>query len=253
MLIDYHTHPLAHGNGSYALEHLVPFLAKAREEGISELGFSDHDLYLPEIDFTVRQQLGMLYPDIRLRVGLEVDYFPEQENNIRQKLSQYHFDYVIGSVHDLGDWAFDVEEFIHRYQEWDLDDLYRVYYGTVHQAVRSGLFQVIGHLDLIKVFGYRPGKEMWQWIDPVLKSIQQRELTIEVNSAGLFKPVAEVYPEEKIIARCFALNIPVTIGSDAHEAVDVGRHCQEMKAMVQKIGYRQLAGFQGGQRIMVPI
>ncbi|WP_227767166.1 histidinol-phosphatase HisJ family protein [Zhaonella formicivorans] len=253
MLVDLHTHPVAHGSGSYELEHLIAFLTKAREKGIGVIGFSDHDRYLERINFDIKNQLNSYYPELQVRIGLEVDYFPEKELKLRQLLGQYQFDYVIGSVHNIADWPFDVPDYIHRYQDWDVDELHRVYFETLTKAAQSGLFQIVGHLDLIKIFNFRPKQDIMGWVEPVLRAIKQSDLTVEINSAGLHKPVAEVYPEERIIARCFELNIPVTISSDAHEASHVGRYGAEIASLLKKIGYNQIAVYTAQQRKMLPL
>ena len=90
-------------------------------------------------------------------------------------------------------------------------------------------------------------------VEPVLRTIKAHDLTVEVNSAGLYKPVGEIYPEERIIARCFELNIPVTLGSDAHEADDVGRFNKETQNLLKKIGYKEVATYHQLRRIMLPL
>lgn len=253
MLVDFHTHPIAHGTGDYSMDNLLPFLEKARKEGIAVLGFSDHDRYLDQIDFHKKEKLNSLFDDLEVRFGLEVDYFPDKEQEIKKMLSQYSFDFVIGSVHYIGDWPFDVAEFIDKYQEWDVDELYATYFSILKKAAQSGLFQIMGHIDLIKIFGFRPQGDILQWVDPVLKTIKENDLTVEVNSAGLFKPVKEIYPSEKILKRCFESNIPLTISSDAHEAAHVGRNCHETKSLLKKIGYTQIASFKDRKREMLPL
>lgn len=253
MLVDFHTHPIAHGSGSYTMDNLLAFMEKAKKEGIAVLGFSDHDRYLERIDFQLRDKLNGLFDDLEVRFGLEVDYFPDKEQQINDMVSQYPFDYVIGSVHYIGDWPFDVAAYIDRYQDWDVDDLYCTYFSILKKAAQAGLFQILGHLDIIKIFGFRPRGDIMQWVDPLLKAVKENDLTVEVNSAGLYKPVQELYPSEKLLVRCFELNIPVTISSDAHEADHVGRNCHQTQSLLKKIGYNQIASFKAKKREMLPL
>lgn len=253
MSVDLHTHPVAHGAGCYKEEFLRQFMHKAKEEGISHLGFTDHDCYLDLIDFKMGEKLNQSNPDVQIYIGLEVDYFPEKEHEIKKRLIEYPLDYVIGSVHSIGDWDFDVLEQKFRYKEWDIDHLYETYFQLIAQAARSNLFQIIGHLDLIKIFNYRPKQDIFKWVEPCLRVIQAHDLTVEVNTAGLYKPVGEIYPEERIIKRCFELNIPLTISSDAHEAEQVGRYNREIRELLRKIGYKEVATFQRLCRRMIPL
>lgn len=241
MCVDMHTHPLAHGTGSYKEEFLREFLHKAKEEGIKHLGFTDHNYYLDSIDFTMVDKLNSLNSGVHVYMGLEVDYFPEKEHEIRETIIKLPLDYVIGSVHSIGDWDFDILEQKSRYAEWDIDMLYQTYFDLIAKAASSKIFQIIGHMDLIKIFNYRPTENILTWVEPVLRIIKECDLTVEINTAGLHKPVGEIYPEEKIIARCFELNIPITISSDAHEAAHVGRSNAEVKKLLKKIGYREVA------------
>ena len=253
MSVDLHTHPIAHGTGSYKKEFLLGFVHKAKEKGIQHLGFTDHDRYLELIDFTVGEKLKEDNAGVQIYLGLEVDYSPEKEHEIKERLIKYPLDYVIGSVHRIGDWACDIPEQKDRYAEWDVDQLYDSYFQLLMQAASSDLFQIIGHLDLIKIFNYRPKRDIFHWVEPCLRVIQEHDLTVEVNAAGLYKPVGEIYPEERIIKRCFELNIPVTISSDAHEAKQVGRINKDLQELLKKIGYKEVAVFKGQTRRMLPL
>lgn len=253
MLVDLHTHPLGHGSRSYTMDNLLAFMEKARKEGIAVIGFADHDRYLEQVDFKMRDKLNGLFDDLEVRFGVEIDYFPDKERQIKDLISRFPFDYVIGSVHYIGDWPFDVAKYIERYNNWDIDELYGAYFSILKKAAQSGLFQILGHLDIIKIFGYRPKGDIFRWVDPLLKAVKDNDLTVEVNSAGLFKPVQEIYPAEKILVRCFDYNIPLTISSDAHEADHVGRSCHQSQKLLKRIGYNQIASFKNKKREMLPL
>ena len=113
MLQDYHVHALAHGEYQYTYEWLKQFLITARERQIFELGFAEHDEFVSQIDTSVLKRLQEEFPDIKLRLGLEVDYIPGREDYIQQLEQSCDFDYIIGSVHFIDGWGFDHPDFRH--------------------------------------------------------------------------------------------------------------------------------------------
>lgn len=251
MLVDYHVHPLGHADRDYTVEQLVKFAEQARLRNIADLGLADHDLYLSRLDFSAVDEARRLCPDINIRLGLEVDYYPGQESIISNKLKSLPLDYCIGSVHSLDAWVFDDPREMDGYRHWDIDELYGAYYRTLDRAAACGLFDIIGHLDVIKVFGYRPSSDATALAEPALQAIAASGLCIEINTNGLYKPAAEQYPALGILDRCFDLGIPVTLSSDAHQAADAGRDIALAAQQAWQAGYRQVASFSGRKRIMV--
>ena len=220
----------------------MPFLDEAQVHGLREVGFADHDDFVEGINMESILSLKTLYPDMDIKLGLEVSYRPVREEEIKRIAGMLPFDFLIGSIHDLKGWMFDHPDFRSGYSNWDISDLYGEYYSSLGQLVTSGLFDIVGHLDVIKVFGYRPQGELLPFAEQVLQSISRTDLIVEVNTAGLRKPCAEIYPAEELLVRCFELNIPVTLGSDAHTAGDVARDFAYAKELLYRTGYRRLKG-----------
>lgn len=248
MSVDYHVHALGHRGGQYTEELLLPYLHRARGQGIRELGFSDHDEYLAGIDEVCINSLKMRFADLNVKLGLEVSYRPGREEEIRAAARSFSFDYIIGSVHDLDLWMFDHPDYRDGYSFWDIAALYRKYYGVIEKLALSGLFDIVGHLDVIKVFGYRPQGDLLPFVEQALQVISRAGLVVEVNTAGLRKPCAEIYPSEELLARCFELNIPVTLGSDAHTESDVGRDFAYAGELLLQKGYRRITTFSQRRR-----
>ncbi|MGB4504499.1 MAG: histidinol-phosphatase HisJ family protein [Syntrophaceticus sp.] len=243
MSIDYHVHALGHRGGKYTEELLIPYLDRARCQGIREIGFADHDEYIEGID---EKSIGLLktnFPDIKVKLGLEISYRPGREEEIKALARRFPFDYLIGSIHDLDSWMFDHPDYRFGYSSWDIDALYRKYYGILEKLALSRLFDIVGHLDVIKVFDYRPEGDPLSFAESALQAISCAGLVVEVNTAGLRKPCAEIYPSKELLARCFELNIPVTLGSDAHTASDIGRDFSYACELLYRIGYRRLTSF----------
>ncbi|GFN24105.1 histidinol-phosphatase HisJ family protein [Thermanaeromonas sp. C210] len=247
---DYHLHGLAHGGPPHTVEKLWPYVEAARKAGLDEMGFAEHDRYLNGLEFGVFAELRRLAP-LPVRQGIEIDFHPTRSD--LRHIAALPWDYLIGSVHHIGNWAFDAPGEEARFDEWDPDELYLSYFDLVARAARTGFFQIIGHLDLIKIYGHRPTRPVVELAEPALRAIAEAGAAVEVNTAGLFKPVGEIYPSRDLLERCFALGIPVTVSSDAHSPEEVGRAREEGLALVRGVGYTHLATFKGRQLIPVPL
>ncbi len=254
MLLDYHIHAAAHGEYSYSWSWLEQFMNTARSRQLIEIGFTEHDEYINRIDFKLLERIRQEHEDITIKIGLEVDYWEGREKEIRQIAARYPFDYTIGSIHYLDGWAFDHPDYKDKYDSMDLDEIYQSYFNLVNRSVKSGLFTVIGHIDLIKKWGHRPIKHnLSYYIKDVLHSIKKSDLTVEINSAGLRKPVAQLYPGQEVMEMMAGMRIPITLCSDAHHPSEVGAGIKEAAHAAWAAGYREIATFNRGRRIMLPL
>ncbi len=257
-MIDYHMHTsLSDGSGQHD-----EYLAAARERQLCEMGISDHLCLrptrwamLPENLSAWKKRMKSLKKlengTCKIRTGLEVDYFPDHEEEIRKILKDLPLDYVIGSVHFLGSWNFDSSP--DGYNEWELRNVYEYYYNLVRKAALSGLFDIIGHFDLVKKFGHRLISGSEELVVPVLETIRDADIAIELNTSGMNKPCREYYPTRTILEWCHQLGIPVTLGSDAHNPVDVGQYFPDAIDLLRDIGFDQLAVFENRERDFIPI
>jgi histidinol phosphate phosphatase HisJ family len=252
MLVDYHVHVMAHGEYSYSREWVNQFLDSASRRGIQEIGFSEHNEYIHLVDFeTFRIAQAVRRHDINIRLGIEMDYIPGQEQDIIEAIRQKPFDYVIGSVHFIDGWGFDHPDFQIGFDQRDIDDIYGQYAGLLMKMVQSGCFDVVGHIDLIKIWGHRPKRRSsLDYLEPVLQAIKRNNMTVEINSAGLRKKVGELYPEEVVVKRMFHYDIPITFGSDAHHPDQMGEGLAEAYQSARKVGYRYLVRFNQHNKIV---
>lgn len=253
MLVDYHIHVLAHGEYEYSEEWLEQYFNEARRKNINEIGLADHDQYVNQIDFQVIERVKKRFTDIQVKVGLEVDYFPGNMEHFN-KLKALPLDYMIGSVHVIDGWPFDHPDFCSEFEVRSIDEVYCQYFNLIDQAAKEGYFNIMGHLDLVKIWGHRPCQ--YSTVDlviPVLKSIKEAGLTIEINSAGLRKPVAELYPATDIIEQMYARGIPVTMGSDAHHPEQVAEELDKVALLLHHTGYRKIMTFKQRCPIAVPL
>lgn len=255
--VDLHIHPYSHEEdhikNMYSNDYLEEFIAKAREKNVKFLGFSDHDIYINKIDWKGMSDLKNRINDINLLIGIEFDYLPEKEELIRKKLTNLNLDYSIGSVHHIEDWSFDHPDYQNEYKNRNIIDIYYKYFNLVKEMARSGLFDIVGHLDLIKVFGYRPeNKSIINIVEPILQEIKTNSLVIEINTNGLNKPVKEIYPALNILKRAFEYKIPITFGSDAHRPGRVGEGLDKVLKLIKDIGYQEFVVFIQGEKQTVP-
>jgi histidinol-phosphatase (PHP family) len=255
MLVDYHVHALSHGEYEGTQARLNAFIDKACREGISEMGFSEHNEFISALDLNIYQAVkNERQRDIQLRLGIEVDYDPAIEKDLSQMLAQSDYDYTIGSVHFIDGWAFDHPDYKQEFADRDIDEIYGRYAQILIRMVNSRLFDVVGHLDLVKIWGHRPRcKKAVDYWQPVLKEIRKADMVVEINSAGLRKPVGELYPANDLLDLMYAMNIPITFGSDAHDPKQMGEGLEQAYVAAQRAGYRFLMSFDQHRKICMPM
>jgi len=208
--------------------------------------------YISEVEQVRDEFAGQL----TVRVGLEGDYYPGSEACVEEMIASYDWDYIIGSVHYIGDWGFDNPDYIKTWDNWDIDDAYVAYFDLVAASAATGLFDIIGHPDLIKKFGHRPTPDSRPVTDAeerMLQAVLSSGAALEISSAGLRKPVQEIYPQQRIVARAAELGISFAFGSDAHAPGDVGHGMDACISMLESNGINEIASFQKRQRTMVSI
>jgi histidinol-phosphatase (PHP family) len=238
---------LSDGKDSYEEMVLV-----AISKGLDEIGFSDH-VCLKPVDWTIRLEdipvmtrqildLKSKYQDqIQIRYGIEMDYFPGYEDELKELIDQIPVDYVIGSVHFIGDWNFDTDQSL--YGKWSNNHLYEKYFSLVQQAARSGLFDIIGHLDIIKKFRIYPETSQDELFENTIQIVKANNMVVELNTGGMDRPCAEFTPGPKLLELCYQHHVPVTISSDAHHSAQIARHFDAATAMLSQIGYTEIVGF----------
>ena len=257
-MVDYHMHSvLSDGKNTYE-EMVLAALAK----GLDEIGFTDHVCIRP-VNWAIRLEdipvmtgqildLKLKYEDqIRIRFGIEMDYIPGREEELSELIRRIPVDYVIGSIHFIGDWNFDTDQSF--YGKWSNDKLYEKYFTLVQQAAASGLFDVIGHLDLIKKFRIYPETNQDKLFEDTIAIIKENHLVVELNTGGFDRECAEFFPEPKLLEMCFRQQVPVTLSSDAHRTEQVARHYETAVALLKQIGYSEIIGFSKRNRRMIRI
>ncbi|OPX88381.1 MAG: Histidinol-phosphatase [Pelotomaculum sp. PtaB.Bin104] len=263
MTADYHIHTKMCGHATGELEE---YLAVAAKQGLAEIGFSDHlPLYFlpPErrpagYAMTEAELCGYVDAVLRVRenspvlvkLGVEADFVPGYEAQLKKLLEAYPFDYVIGSVHFIDGWSFDNHEEIGGYSRWDIGELYERYFALVRQAALSGLFDIMAHPDLIKKFNYMPPGDLTQLYEETVLTFKKAGVCVEVNTAGLRCPVREIYPAPGFLAAAYRHGLPVTLGSDAHHPQITGAGLDRAVALIKTTGYLEIATFERRSRTL---
>lgn len=251
---DYHIHAIAHGEYCYTEEWIGQFASMAQQQNIKEIGLAEHDEFYHLVDFGVLGRVQESFPGLHIRTGLEVDYVPGREKKIEEMARFWEYDYIIGSIHFIEGWPFDHPDYRDRFEVLDTDEIYRAYFNLSQQMVCSGLFDIVGHFDLIKKWGHRPiEKSSLQYAQMALECVKDAGMVMEINSAGLRKPVGEVYPAPEIIEKMRSMEIPVTLASDAHHPSETGAGLFEARQMLYRAGYREVVCFCGRDRWQVSL
>jgi histidinol-phosphatase (PHP family) len=277
MLTDYHLHLRLDELDATAAEHFTELNVKryretASERDIVELGVSEHvyrfaqalevwqhplwrEYALDDLDNYCR----FVREDTDLRLGLEADFIPGAEDRMANLLETRDFDYVVGSVHFLRDHALDMDD----YSVWgsgrSAEDIWRGYFRTLGEAARSGLFDILAHPDLVKVWGSAhperplPEGDLRRYYELAVDGIAESGVAIEVSTAGLRKRAQEIYPAPAFLEMCLEAGAPVALSSDAHRPEDVGADYNQALELLHSVGVQELCVFERRQRRLEPI
>lgn len=252
-MIDYHLHVVAHGDRPMTVENILEYCETARERGIRQMGITEHDRYIEEIDLAAFQEARERSREVELRLGIEIDFVPGQEERMDRDATALPYDYVIGSVHRVVGEEVDHPDHQEIYERMETDELYRRYYENVREAALSGRFEVLGHPDLIKIFRRFPEGDMTPVLEETADAIAESGIVVDVNAAGLRKPIGEVYPSRDFLTMLYRRGVPIVLSSDAHSADQVGMGYETSVKMVREVGYREVVTFRNHERGSLPL
>lgn len=260
MLTDYHVHMAE--TGEFTTDYLKKYMEKAQQEGIEELGISEHAYFFQEtknilsnpwvdnrrtLQFKDYQALFDQARDagLQVKMGIEMDYTPGKEKEMETFLDAHPFDYAIGSVHWIGDWGIDLEIYRDEYEKRDIKEVYRQYFDQIITLAESQLFNFVGHIDLIKIFSYKPDDQEFveEQYDRAVKALAASGTCIEISTAGLRKPVGEIYPDPILLQKCHDAGVGIVLNSDAHAPKHVGYAYDQSLELARSAGYEQIQTF----------
>ena len=274
MLTDYHLHLRPDEEGTtferyFTAENVERYREAASERGIEELGVAEH-IYR----FTAAMEIwqhpfwreyahddlddycGFVREETDLRLGIEMDFVPGREDRIASQLDGRDWDFVVGSVHFLRDHSLDTEE----YSIWGAGEsperVWRRYFETIAESARSGLYDVIGHPDLVKVWGRaapRPDGDLRRYYEPAVEAFADAGVAVEVSTAGWRKPVAEQYPAVPMLEMLIDAGCPLALSSDAHVPDQLGYGYERAVELLGELGVKEIAVFERRERRMEPL
>jgi len=263
MLFDYHVHtPLCR----HAVGTPSEYVRAARAQGLSEIGFSDHNPMPTQFDDwrmapeELPAYLNMVeaareeFPGYPIRLGLECDFIPGYEGHIRDLAGRADWDFLIGSVHYIAPgWDVDNPKHLKKWNEHPVEEIWSLYFKAYAQMAASGLFDFLAHPDLVKKFGRRPPGDLAPYYREAIEAIADSGKAIEVSTAGLRKEVGEIYPSRQFLEMAFQKGVPVLINSDAHKPEEIGHAFDQALALVQSVGYREVTRFIGRKPVKTAI
>ena len=273
MLTDYHLHLRPDEPDTPPGRYFTPANAEryrvaAQEAGIEELGVSEHvyrfsralDIWRhPFWEQQATDDLDAYCEFVRstdLKLGIEADFIPGAEDRIRNLLEAHPFDYVVGSVHFVGDVAVDHSGFDAWDGAGDPDRVWRRYFDTLAEAIRSGLFDILAHPDLVKVWGPErplPERDLRYFYEPAIEAIAEAEIAVEISTAGLRKPVGELYPARAFCEMCVDAGASFSLSSDAHIPEHVGFEYERALELLSGLGVDEICAFDRRERRLEPL
>jgi histidinol-phosphatase (PHP family) len=282
-MLDYHVHLWPHRESAdpleLRLERLAVYCENARAEGVTEIALTEHffrfrqghacvgdfwkDDPNPEfvatmgayfahhatadLDEYVEAALAAKRAGLPVIIGLEVDYYAGQMDAVGALLSGYPFDVLLGSVHWLGNWNFDLTRDEVSMAEWkrrDVADVWRAYAEALAELAATRSCDVLAHPDFVKMVGYRPSPTVIEEChERIAEAAASSTMAAEISSGGWRSPGDEQYPALGLLDRFYRRGVPVTTASDAHGSEHVASRSSELREIALRAGYRSLRGF----------
>jgi histidinol-phosphatase (PHP family) len=277
MLTDYHVHLRPDDDDTpperfFTAANAERYRAVAEERGIAELGVAEHihrftqALEIWQHPFwrrwardDVDDYCAFVREETDLRLGIEADFVAGRENRIAAFLDAREWDFVVGSVHFVRDAAVDLEgpDWEHVWGRGDsADRVWQRYFETLAEAARSGLYDVMAHPDLVKVWGSarpQPERDPRRYYEPAVEAMLDAGVAMEVSTAGLRKPAGELYPAPALLAMAVDAGLPIALSSDAHVPGQLGYRYEDAVAALEAAGVREVCVFEGRRRRLEPI
>lgn len=274
MLTDLHTHLRPDDAGTAAADYFTAANAEryreaATERGIEELGVAEHvHRFVQALDVwkhpwwrqNATDDLDAYCEFVRsetdLRLGIEADFVPGAEDRMATLLDAREWDYVIGSVHFLRDEAVDMRGDYDIWRSSNPDKVWRRYFEALGEAARTGMFDILAHPDLVKVWGAegpQPEGDRRRFYELAMDGIAESGVAIEVSTAGLRKPVGELYPDRALLEMCLEAGCPVALSSDAHRPEELGYGYETAVEWLGEAGVSELAVFERRERRLEPL
>jgi histidinol-phosphatase (PHP family) len=274
VLTDYHVHLRPDETENTAQRFFTTANAEryreaAAERGIEELGVAEHvyrfsqalevwehPFWLTYAVDDLDDYCGFVREETDLKLGIEADFIPGREDRMANLLDARDWDYVVGSIHFVGDESLDTEEFSIWTKNASTERIWTRYFEMLGQAAQSGLFDILAHPDLVKVWGKDrpvPDGDLRRFYYPAMEAIADSDVALEVSTAGYRKPVGEIYPAPPFLEMAIDAGTPLALSSDAHTPDLVGHEYERAVELLDSMGVKEIAVFENRQRRMEPV
>jgi histidinol-phosphatase (PHP family) len=274
MLTDYHVHLRPDEPGTTAERYLTAENAEryretAAERGIEELGVAEHvyrftaaldiwqhPLWVENATDDIDRYCDFVRDQTDLKLGIEADFIPGREERTRALLEQRDWDYVVGSIHFLAEGALDYDRFDVWNSARSADHVWKTYFTWLGELAASGMFDILAHPDLVKIWGKErpwPDKDLRFYYDLAMEQIAESGIAIEVSTAGLRKPVGEIYPSRAFLEMVVDAGNPIALSSDAHTPEHLGFEYEQALELLDSLGIKELAVFERRHARLEPI
>ena len=274
MIVDYHMHLRdSQERIAHTADAVEPFIETAAEHGVDEIGFTEHVYYfrqtrplweLPyqterciyDLDAYVDAVVEAKRRGLPVKLGLEIDYAGGRQDELDAILEPYPWDYLLGSVHWIDGLAVDSSPNAGVWAEWPVEEVWRRYFEALAECARAGLFDVLAHPDLVKVWGSGrplPERDPRHYYEPAIEAIAESGIAVEVSTAGLRKPVGELYPARAFAEMCVEAGASFALSSDAHLPEQVGFGYERAVAFLDDLGVDEICVFEGRRRRLEPL
>jgi histidinol-phosphatase (PHP family) len=275
VLTDYHVHLRPDERDAtperfFTAANAERYREAAAERGIEELGVAehiyrfaqaldvwDHELWRANARDDIDAYCAFVREETDLRLGIEADFVWGREDRMAELLAAREWDYVVGSVHFLRDQAVDHPD----YDVWtrrghEPRRVWEEYFELLGEAAATGMFDILAHPDLVKMWGPerpRPEGDLRRFYDRAMDGIAESGIAVEVSTAGLRKPVAELYPDPAFLEMVLDAGNPIALSSDAHTPDQLGFEYGRAVEILRDLGVSEIAVFEGRRRRMEPL
>ena len=245
---DLHTHTALCKHASGTPEE---YLAAAQKAGLAYWGVSDH--FPAPVGYDA--EFRMAPDDLPRYFGILDSLREAADGSGLQVLAAVEFDYLIGSVHYVGEFAFDDPDKLAEWPRYGVDAVWDGYLTDLKAFVELGGFNVMAHSDLPKKFGFRPSnyENVVRRMTDIYECAAAKGICLELNTAGLRVAADEIYPAPELLRAAFRAGMKITLGSDAHKPEHVAYGFDQAAELAQSIGWTTHTAFVRGEAVELPL